>query len=64
MGVTLSDEQTSDIHTNTNTNKSAKRRLLFSEVDTIHSSNSDVAISSSVVNAVKPILKKQIKEKL
>ncbi|KAL4098767.1 hypothetical protein QTP88_023306 [Uroleucon formosanum] len=63
VGVTLSDEQTSDIHINTNTNKNEKRRLLFSEIDTIHSSNSDVAISSSVVNAAKPILKKQIKEK-
>jgi len=63
--VILPAEQNSDIHTNTNTNTlkntSAKRRLLFSDVDTIHSSNSDVAIVSNVV-AAKPILKKQIKK--
>ncbi|XP_029347584.1 uncharacterized protein LOC100569374 isoform X2 [Acyrthosiphon pisum] len=64
-GVILPAEQNSDIHTNTNTNTlkntSAKRRLLFSEVDIIHSSNSEVAIVSNVV-AAKPILKKQIKK--
>ncbi|CAI6373494.1 unnamed protein product [Macrosiphum euphorbiae] len=65
-GDILPTEQNSEIHTNTNTNtlknESAKRRLLFSEVDIIHSSNSDVAVVSNVV-AAKAILKKQIKKK-
>jgi len=62
LDVNLPIEQNSDININTNTSK--KRRLLFSEVDTIHSSNSNIAVSSNAVNAAKPILKKQIKKKL
>ena len=60
------EQNSEEIHTNTNTNtlknESAKRRLLFSEVDMIHSSSSDVAVVSNVV-AAKAILKKQIKKK-
>jgi len=62
QGVNLPTEQNSDIDINTNTSK--KRRILFSEVDTIHSSNSNIAVSSNLVNATKPILKKQTKKKV
>jgi len=63
LGVDLFSDQNSDIDISINTlkNTSTKRRLLFSEVDKIHSSSSDIAISTNV--AAKPILKKQIKKK-
>lgn len=64
LGVDLFVNQNSDMDISIKTlkNTSTKRRLLFSEVDKIHSSSSDIAILSSNV-AAKPILKKQIKKK-